>query len=78
MKTIELIKIFEKPLEQLHRMEFPIHYIQYRDMYNDFSRLVYIEGHKKTNAITWLADKFLLSESHIYKIIGLLEKNIDL
>jgi len=76
MKIIDVIKIMENPLRILEQYKVPVHYVNHKNLYYEYNRLMN-EGHKKTNAIIWLSDKYSLSESVIFNIISKFENTVE-
>jgi hypothetical protein len=76
MKVIDIMKVIKTPLEWLTNERIPTHYVGYIDLYDEYNRLVYKEGHKKSNAIMYLADIFPVSESTAQNIINHFEKEV--
>jgi hypothetical protein len=76
MKIIDIIKLTENPLQILERHKVPVHYVNHKNLYYEYSRLMR-EGHKKSNAITWLSDRFCMSESVIYNVVAKFDERVE-
>jgi hypothetical protein len=76
MKIIDIFKINKTTLQCINKEGIKTHYVNYIDFYNEYSRLVYKEGHKKSNAMLHLSDRFGLSESVAFNVIKQFEKEV--
>ena len=73
MKVIEIMKLSRNSLELLQKSCIKTDYLKYIDMYDEYTSIV-SEGNKKTYAVTYLSDKYGISERQIYYLIRKFEK----
>ena len=68
MKVVEILKLGEKILEALHGSCIKLSDFQYIGLYEEYQQIL-SNGGKKTYAITYLSEKYRISERQTYYLV---------
>lgn len=74
MKVVEIMKLGRNLLEVLQDSCIKVSDTKYIDMYEEYERIV-SSGEKSTYAVTFLSEKYNISERQVYYIIQRFSKD---
>lgn len=75
MRASELIKISTNLLKLLSKYDIKTEDVKYVDLYTDYEKMV-SKGEKITYIVSFLSDKYKVSEATIYRIIRRFKKTV--